>query len=653
MRTRIPALIRCFTSSHLFLPLAVLALIALAVGLNPATALAQFSSPGGGVDDSNGVFQLEGNTTTDTGICFGIVSTGPVIATPGSGNTCPSGETFVAFGSQTEDWDTIFGSTLSPPTATTLATATSFEPDLFNTTSDDQFTGGSTKDTNDFSQWSWNNGKPQAKDDFEHAYAAAYTRSSDHHIIIIAGADRYDNSGSSTAGFWFVQDPQVGSGVTTPTQCPIPSGCTFGGSHVNGDILIISQFTTGGAVSTIQVFTWENGSIGNPLESGTQCDPRSGSATLCGTVNGVPVLTGGWGFTSKPSDATSCSTTGTGPGTQSKNCMSTGEFLEVGLDLTQLFINLGKPFPCISRFFAESRSSGSGISSTLSDMLKPVNFPLCSITATKACSGAQVLSDGVTVQWNFAGDMTAHGGDLTSLSITDTPNNGSGFTNKVVNGPCSAAPTTTTSCSPGIKVTSLAAGSKAFYNGSFDTAFVSNTLPNTATASGVDPSGQTLTGSASWLTGNPPTLSCAPVVSPGLSLTKTCSVTSIDSSLGIHVHFTGSVKNTGNDSISGISVIDTPAGETGTTVLSGVTLAPGESATFSGDYKAAQCTPITSTGAGGTINDLGRCAFNDTVTASGTGALGGGTVNALPNTAMCNLCPGGTDANGNSFCAGP
>jgi hypothetical protein len=613
-----------------------------------APVFAQFSSPGGGVDDSNGEFQLEGNTSTDTGICFGIVSTGPVIATPGSGNSCSVG-TFVAFGSQTEDWDKIYGSTLSPPTATTLATATSFINDKFNTTADDQFTGGATKDINDFSQWLWNNSKPQAKDDFEHAYAAAYTRSSDGHIIVIAGADRYDNSGSSTAGFWFVQDPNVGSGVPTARTCAVPSGCAFGGTHKDGDTLIISQFTTGGTVSTIQVFTWESGSIGSALESGTQCNPLTGSAALCGTVNGVPVLTGGWSFSSKSSDATSCSSTGTGPGTQAANCVSPGEFLEVGLDLTQLFLNLNKPFPCISRFFAESRSSGTGISSTLSDLVGPINFPLCSISDTKTCTGAHVLSDGVTVEWGFAGQVAAKGGTMTSLSITDTPNNGSGFTNLVVNGPCSQAPTATSGCSPGTSVTTVAPGNPAFYNGSFDTTFVSNTLPNTATASALDPSGATLTANASWLSGNPPTLSCSPPETKGLTLTKSCFVTGIDSSLHIHVHFTGSVTNTGNVSVSGISVTDTPAGGVASTVLSGVTLAPGAGANFSGDYQAETCTPITDA----TGNEvLGRCAFNDTVNASGSGALGAGTITAMPNQATCNLCPGGTDSASNPFCAG-
>src|SRR5258708_14329301 len=69
----------------------VVALFAMALvvfGLSQ-TAFAQFSSPGGGVDDSNGVFQFEGDAITTGFTCFGIGPIGPVEAIPGAGNTCP------------------------------------------------------------------------------------------------------------------------------------------------------------------------------------------------------------------------------------------------------------------------------------------------------------------------------------------------------------------------------------------------------------------------------------------------------------------------------------------------------------------------------------------------------------------------------------
>ena len=51
---------------------------------------------GQGVDDPNGVFQLEGNATKDASVCF------PSLAIPSPG--CPSGDTLVVFGAKTDDW---------------------------------------------------------------------------------------------------------------------------------------------------------------------------------------------------------------------------------------------------------------------------------------------------------------------------------------------------------------------------------------------------------------------------------------------------------------------------------------------------------------------------------------------------------------------
>src|SRR5215468_7212193 len=93
--------------------------VAIALAL-PPRALAQFSNPGGGADDSNGVFQLEGDATTTGFICFGTGPLGPVIATPGAGNSCPIvadskgnsvSTNLVQFGGQTQDWDQIFAGT--------------------------------------------------------------------------------------------------------------------------------------------------------------------------------------------------------------------------------------------------------------------------------------------------------------------------------------------------------------------------------------------------------------------------------------------------------------------------------------------------------------------------------------------------------------
>jgi len=648
MRTNSP-LSRCLKFLGTF------ALIAVAIGLNANIALAQTGADA--ASGPNAVFQLEGNTSTDGYVCFGITSTGPIIAdgvAPGGGApTCPSGTNLVTYAvPPTEDWDKIYS-------GKTVANATTgIVNDLFNSGSDDIYTGGSTKDTNDFGQWLWKNGKPQSKDDFEHGYAAAYARASDGHIIIVAGVDRYDNSGSSTAGFWFVQDPNVGTGVTTPTACTISSGCPFGGNHTDGDFLIISQFTVGGAVSTIQVFTWNGGASGSlnstPNESGVQCDPRSGNEALCGTVNGVPVLSGGWAFTAK--HAVGCNVSGTGSGSVTANCMDTGEFLEVGLDLTGLFQGLGKPVPCISRFFAESRSSGTGLSSTLSDFIKPVNFPLCGISDTKTCTGAQIVN-GNSVQYFFNGQINNTGiGTLSSVTVADTPGplpTGDTVSNLVVCEPALTDALGNNSCTANsVTAETLTAkgttGAMTTYNGSFIGNFDSSSIDNVATVSGTTPEGDVLTHSASWLVKG--SSGCAPAIAGTLAITKSCSTGTgavlSGSPLAVQVTYSGTVTNNANVTVSNIAITDTPPADASSvsaitiTCVSGcsnptngsLTLAAGGSATYSGTFDTSTCTPVAT----------GRCQFSDSVTASGTGALGGGTLSAPAFTATCLLCPFGS-----------
>ncbi len=105
------------------------------------------------------------------------------------------------------DWDQVFNDVVNG-TSTSGAIAVSFVTDAVNTTGDDIFTGGGSKDTLGIQQgqWLFTDSKPQAKDDITHAYAAMYTDPSNGHTILYAGLDRYDNSGDATAGFWFFRN---------------------------------------------------------------------------------------------------------------------------------------------------------------------------------------------------------------------------------------------------------------------------------------------------------------------------------------------------------------------------------------------------------------------------------------------------------------
>jgi uncharacterized repeat protein (TIGR01451 family) len=285
-------------------------------------------------------FELDGNATTG------------VVGPPGS--TTPS-----------HDWDQVFADAgnPTPPSGTgsfahgasSQAVAGSFEYDLINTTSDTIFTGGGSKDVYGIQSgpWKYTTSKPQAKDDIENLFASAYTDSSNGHVILYAGMTRYDNSGDATAGFWFLQDPTFST--TTPT--PPSSGAPFAGKHMDGDILLVSDFSTGGSVATVSVYKW----VGDDATGSLQFVGGNSTNTFA-IVNGS-TLTLPWTFTDKGK------TGGTG-----SNQAAQGEFLEEGVDLTALGLS-----GCFSTFEGETRSSTSP-SATLSDFGFG-SFPLCSLTA--------------------------------------------------------------------------------------------------------------------------------------------------------------------------------------------------------------------------------------------------------------------------------
>jgi hypothetical protein len=630
-------MLSCKTKEVALLPGLLVFCLVLAL---PNNAFAQFSSPGGGVDDSNGVFQLEGNATKDTAICFnptGGPDGGAVLATP-SGTSCPGGFTYVQFGSQTEDWDTIFAANNN--NGATLAVASSFVSDPINGNGDTIYTGGSTKDNLDITGWLWKTGKPQAKDDIEHAFAAAYNRA-DGHTILVVGADRYDNSGASTMGFWLVQDSTVGSGVTT---CNSGSGCPFGGKHTDGDLLIVSDFSQGGPVTNIAVYKWSAGSLVavNTIPGALigQCNPITGNKDLCGIVPDQNV-SAPWAFQLKGQ-----------AGPVSSSTFAKGELLEVGLDLSTIFQNT----PCFTTFFAETRSSNQP-GSTLSDFTTPKSFPLCSISATKQCTGAAITGGGTSVTYSFNGQITAKGGTFTNVSIADKPNSCANYLTSSQSG---------TFCTSGTEnfsdlvlnqpaQSTVSPGSPATYSGSFTTNFISSTFDNRVQASATTPDNTTITGpagGASWLVNG--SNGCAPTVNGCLALTKSCNtVVTSGNPLALRVSFTGSITNNANVQVGNITISDSPAAAAAISITCGTgctgtangsfTLAPGGTATYSGFYTESGsgiiCTP----------DDSGRCKFTDTVTASGTGALGTGTISSCtpPTTASCSLCPNGTCSTGN------
>lgn len=643
----------------------LIALVALtaAIVVQPRAAFAQ-------VEDPNLIFQFEGDATTAPNpVCFLPYSAagnksngGPATAMPVTAGTnstdangCPTVDptgaaatwNLITYGANTDDWSSFIFNAGAFTSAAHSNFVPSFTTDGINA-KEDTFLGTGSNDTQDISQWQWNAAhNVQNKDDIEHAYAGAYSltaadgslKSGD--IILVAGMDRFGNnkSGDSTAGFWFVQDSTfaecVAAGQDTNGANPAcTSGGTFVGHHFDGDLLLVSDFSIGGAVSTINAFTWQSGALVlDQSRSPAPCDIHNpASDKICGVVSarykqilskGAPVLssvtesTGGWSYTDVSGN--------TG--------FSTGGFLEIGVDLDALFPN---GVPCFSVFFAETRSSTS-INASLSDIVKPVSFPLCKVTATKQCTGSSITA-GSSVHYTFNGTVGNPGSaTLYNPTVYDTPP--ANATNVLITQP----------------VGPISPGGSVNYSGSFDSPALLGSKDDNliSAAASSSSSGSPLnvvcganpaTGKdfcADW--GDPTTGNCPPTITPGLTLTKQCNTclasTQNDPNAHVQVNEAFSLCNNGNVNVTGITVTDCEGGSwsgaPGSQVCSGTQVTIASNVSINA---GAACMTLHHTYNPTSV----ATSYADQAIASGTGALGVGTVYANGGAAAqasCPVCP--------------
>lgn len=621
---------------------------------------AQFSSPGGGVDDSNKVFQMEGNVAKDSYICFTANSQtkndGPAFAlVPSSGN-CPGGMTKVQFGSQTDDW-ALFTVNSSSLTGTHALATTGIRPDITNSGADNAFLGTSSKDTDDVSVWTWKTQKPQAKDDIAHAFAAAYSvpqASGPDHTVLYLGMTRYDDSGSSTAGFWLFQDSSVS----------LNSNGTFSGHHTVGDLLIVSDFTIGGAVSTINVFEWVGGA--NPLQlkqsvSPAPCNPISGNAPngICGLVNQQVLLDntgnivtdnkGTWLTTNTPAPAGWNFSDKSG----NTNALAVGEFLELAVDLNVVFPD---GVPCFSLFMGETRSSTS-TSASLSDLTTPASFPLCGISAAKSCTGSTLSAGGNYVTYTWSVTATNIGiGTLTNVVALDTfPGTNTAVSIPITSSLSAGAQASVTvafiagSTANPISSSTITSACSGFAAGTCTGGNVANPLSvvNTATVQATSAGGATITP-----VGAPVTATCSLGVNNGIVVDKHCDGTNggpllippgqpgnSTTFVVVKVPFTATVCNaSGNEGLTGITLSDNPTATITELKIGANTV----SAPFS--LNANQCADVKGYYFPGSISsgtgvEAGRYFFSDTLTATGTGVLSGTTNISGNDSVSCPICP--------------
>jgi uncharacterized repeat protein (TIGR01451 family) len=203
------------------------------------------------------------------------------------------------------------------------------------------FTTGGSKDENDVTDWVVTSTGVPDKDELLDAYAAVYQLNGETWVYF--GADRFDNDGDAQIGFWFFQDD-----ISV-------AGNGFNGAHVDGDVLILSEYTNGGVVDLVCAYEWDgsgggdniadagdcdpatNGSNLNLVAAGAQCDVAEGAFDICARTNAA-AADAPWTFTNKDGE----------------HDFATGQFFEGGINLSDMF---GGQAPCFGTFLAETRSS--------------------------------------------------------------------------------------------------------------------------------------------------------------------------------------------------------------------------------------------------------------------------------------------------------
>jgi hypothetical protein len=269
------------------------------------------------------------------------------------------------------------------------------------------FTGGGSKDPNSLTQWAWKDqagGLPD-KDNLQDAFAARYSipesalcpaaGTATNCEVLYFGSDRFDNSGDAQQGFWFFQNQ-----ITLD-----PATGKFVGVHKDGDLLILSDFSNGGQVSTINIYRWTGTDATGSLTfltggASSKCGGSSPDA-FCGIVNPANGTTSPWSFTDKSGNHT----------------FLNGEFYEGGVNLSDPSINLGGE--CFSSFAAETRSSTS-TTATLKDFVLG-QFALCSATLTTTPSAGTTVGTAV-LPGTAVTDLAVVQGQGTSSPPTPTGN---------------------------------------------------------------------------------------------------------------------------------------------------------------------------------------------------------------------------------------
>jgi hypothetical protein len=260
------------------------------------------------------------------------------------------------------DWGDLFSASGVPNALFGPFVATSWSDDQFGSdfggsdpgsSSADITYFGQGKDIDPISSWTCvSQGNPADKEDILHSYAALSIGTSGAHTghrILSVGLERYSSNGTASLGFWILKDGTIG--------CAAPS--TFTGAHQDGDILLTSEFTGGGTVSSITAYQWVGSSPGalntTPIATGADCATTT-NANLCARVNSASIPTP-WP---------------THPKSGANNNLPANQFFEAAVDLDAILPGANQ---CFTGILGTTRSSA-GTTADIKDYAR-LNLNTC------------------------------------------------------------------------------------------------------------------------------------------------------------------------------------------------------------------------------------------------------------------------------------
>ena len=300
------------------------------------------------------------------------------------GDVLASTTTNIGGVTQTVDWDSLFDANGLEKPLPAGFNATSFDKDFNNTgttflTDDTSTFATGSKDELAIADWQCNfDNNVNSKIDVMNAYAATYTDPVSGDDFIYFGLERNANTGTADVGFWFLKNP-VG--------CESTGGAVdFQGAHADGDLLVVSEFTGGGTVSTIKVFRWDGddatgGLNPTPVAEGVDCRDPLLPATdgACGASNRVPITTP-W--------LTAAKTLTPKVG----HSLPIAQFFEGGVNLTAADIE-----GCFTTYIADTRSSAETTATLFDYSSKTLGGCTTDVVTTPLSGGNPIPAGGLDI----------------------------------------------------------------------------------------------------------------------------------------------------------------------------------------------------------------------------------------------------------------